>query len=209
MTAEVAASENRAQRRASRTRNRLMEAALAMFAEKGISATTIEDITEQADVGKGTFYRHFSTKEAVLEALVEQSLAHLINRLRRTATPSSGSLNEVLNGLLEAHASFHKEHPAEFGLVFQSRRLSRLKESTTAEQQPLTQYLDELTSRLAPFVVAQVNHSKVQSLAAAMAGFVSGFYSLSAIGMTSQEIELSLQPLRQAFIARTSAFLTG
>jgi AcrR family transcriptional regulator len=209
MTGEVGASENRAQRRASRTRNRLMEAGLAMFAKKGIGATTIEDITEQADLGKGTFYRHFASKEAVLDALAERSLAYLIDRLRRTAGAGPGSLIEVLNDLLEAHASFHKEHPAEFALVFDSRRLPQAQESDATEQQPLAQYLDELTSRLAPFTSGQVDKSKVQSLAVAMAGFVSGFYALSAIGMTSQEIELNLQPLRQAFIARTSAFLTG
>jgi len=51
---------NRTQRRASKTRNRLLKAALSVFAEVGTDATTIEMITQRADLGKGTFYRHFA-----------------------------------------------------------------------------------------------------------------------------------------------------
>lgn len=59
---------NRRDRRRSETYERLMRAALKLFAEKGIAATTVEDITEAADVGKGTFFNYFQTKEHVLQA---------------------------------------------------------------------------------------------------------------------------------------------
>jgi AcrR family transcriptional regulator len=49
-------THTRRERRASATRQRLLDAARAVFAEKGLDLTSIGDITERADVGKGTFY---------------------------------------------------------------------------------------------------------------------------------------------------------
>ena len=40
--------------------------ALGLFAERGFMETTVEDVTEAADVGKGTFFNYFPTKEHVL-----------------------------------------------------------------------------------------------------------------------------------------------
>jgi AcrR family transcriptional regulator len=51
---------NRSQKRAKRTRKRLKEAALGAFSEKSIDSVTVEEITEKADVGKGTLYQCWS-----------------------------------------------------------------------------------------------------------------------------------------------------
>jgi AcrR family transcriptional regulator len=210
MTDGVATFENRAQRRASKTLGRLMAAALSLFGRQGVSATTVEDITEEADVGKGTFYRHFASKDAVLEALVEQSLTHLIDCLRGTAVDARSSLAEVLGDLLAAHERFHRDQPTEFGLVFHSRRISRLQDSLiSGKTQQFSPYFEELQRRLAPWVPVPMDLSKLQNLALAISGFVSGFYSLSAIGMTPQEIDSSLQPLKQALLARAQVYLSG
>jgi AcrR family transcriptional regulator len=58
----------RRERRQAETRHRLMLAALRLFAERGMAETSVEDITEAADVGKGTFFNYFPTKEHVLIA---------------------------------------------------------------------------------------------------------------------------------------------
>ncbi|MHC4244974.1 MAG: TetR/AcrR family transcriptional regulator, partial [Planctomycetota bacterium] len=65
------ATKNRSQKRASRTRKRLKEAALDVFSEKSVDAATVEEITEKADVGKGTLYQHFDDKEQIVITLVE------------------------------------------------------------------------------------------------------------------------------------------
>lgn len=48
------------------TRQALVEAAWALFREKGYDATTIEEIAEAAEVAKRTFFRYFPTKEAIV-----------------------------------------------------------------------------------------------------------------------------------------------
>ncbi|MCO5730571.1 TetR/AcrR family transcriptional regulator [Rhizobium sp. SSA_523] len=50
-------------------REELMDAAQALFLEKGFAATNVSEIVEGADVAKGTFYLYFKTKEDVLTAL--------------------------------------------------------------------------------------------------------------------------------------------
>ncbi len=75
------ARPGRRQRRHAEMRDRIFRAALGLFAEHGFQATTVEDITEAADVGKGTFFNYFRNKEDVLSALAEVQLdkyAHAI-----------------------------------------------------------------------------------------------------------------------------------
>jgi AcrR family transcriptional regulator len=61
----------RRQRRAAETRVRLFRCALELIAERGFANVTVEDITEAADVGKGTFFNYFATKDHVLGVMAE------------------------------------------------------------------------------------------------------------------------------------------
>jgi len=60
---------SRRERKKEKTRQRLLSVSLELFHEQGYSATTIEDITERADVAKGTFFNYFPSKEALLSEL--------------------------------------------------------------------------------------------------------------------------------------------
>ncbi|MGZ5311085.1 MAG: helix-turn-helix domain-containing protein, partial [Solirubrobacterales bacterium] len=60
---ETTQTAGRQQRRRERTRGRLLEAARDLFAEQGVEATTIAAIAERADVGFGSFYNHFESKD--------------------------------------------------------------------------------------------------------------------------------------------------
>src|ERR1700690_3713611 len=64
-------AHGRRERRSAGTRERLFRAALDLFARKVFTETTVEDITEAADVGKGTFFKYFSSKDHILLALGE------------------------------------------------------------------------------------------------------------------------------------------
>jgi len=65
---------SRRERKKDETRQRIFHEAIRLFREKGFEATTIEDITDSADVAKGTFFNYFPKKEAVLAYLFEQQL---------------------------------------------------------------------------------------------------------------------------------------
>ena len=61
---------------ARRNRERIIKAARAVFADQGIDAQ-IDDVAKRAKVGVGTVYRHFPTKEALLDALVRERFAEI------------------------------------------------------------------------------------------------------------------------------------
>ena len=73
----------RRERRRAEIRERLFRAALRLFAERGFMETTVEDITEAADVGKGTFFNYFRTKEHVLATFGAERLAALERAVER------------------------------------------------------------------------------------------------------------------------------
>jgi len=71
----------RQRRRVKATRLKLLNAAREMFAEKGFDSTTIDDITERADVGKGTFYYHFTDKQDLIGELIKRMMGELMESI--------------------------------------------------------------------------------------------------------------------------------
>src|ERR1700722_11279681 len=76
----------RGARRKRETRIRLLDAALRLMAEKGMKSVAINDITEAADVGFGSFYNHFESKEGIFAALVEWVFEEFADTLDRLAS---------------------------------------------------------------------------------------------------------------------------
>ncbi len=78
----------------------LLEAALALFVEKGFAATRVEEVAARAGVSKGTLFLYFSSKEELFKAVVRENASrHLTEALRELegfAGPSSDLLREFL-----------------------------------------------------------------------------------------------------------------
>ena len=62
-----------------KTKRKIFETSMKLFAEKGYEATSIEDITATVGVAKGTLYYHFSSKEEIFDFLVEEGIKLLQN----------------------------------------------------------------------------------------------------------------------------------
>jgi AcrR family transcriptional regulator len=101
----------RRERRRAETRERIFRAALRLFAERGFTATTIEDITEAADVGKGTFFNYFPSKEHALAAFGEMQVAKVA---AATTDPATATLapERVLRRMVHALAEEPGRSPA-------------------------------------------------------------------------------------------------
>jgi len=73
---------------------RLVDAAFALFAERGYDETTVEDIAARAGVGRTTFFRHYGSKEAVIFPAHDELLARITARLD-SAAPATRDLAVV------------------------------------------------------------------------------------------------------------------
>jgi AcrR family transcriptional regulator len=89
----------RRERRAAETRLRLFRCALQLIAERGFPNVTVEDITEAADVGKGTFFNYFATKDHVLGVMPEIQLGK-IAEARAQAENKVRTIHTVLHRLM-------------------------------------------------------------------------------------------------------------
>jgi AcrR family transcriptional regulator len=84
-------------------RPRLVAAAAAVFAEKGYASTRVADIAVRAEVGKGTVYEYFSSKEELLFAVFESINKDVANRMD-VAVAEGGSSWDQLERLLQIGA---------------------------------------------------------------------------------------------------------
>jgi AcrR family transcriptional regulator len=66
---------HRGSRRKRDTRAKLLSAALHLMAHRGVAGVAINEITQQADVGFGSFYNHFESKEAIYATLIEEVIS--------------------------------------------------------------------------------------------------------------------------------------
>jgi AcrR family transcriptional regulator len=101
----------RRERRRVETRERIYRAALDLFAERGFMETTVEDITEAADVGKGTFFNYFPAKEHVLATYGAERVA-TVERALKEARKGGRPVMEVLRELAAGVAGQAAERPA-------------------------------------------------------------------------------------------------
>lgn len=61
---------------ASNTKERITEKALYMFSERGYNGTNLRDLAKELDLSKSALYRHFDSKEAIWEAIYQQTKKH-------------------------------------------------------------------------------------------------------------------------------------
>jgi AcrR family transcriptional regulator len=86
MATSTSRSMSRLERRKAQTRQKLVDAARVMLAEDTAGTASIQDITDAADVGFGSFYNHFSSKAELFEAAVEDVLEETGQLLDRLST---------------------------------------------------------------------------------------------------------------------------
>ncbi len=78
-----------------KTKRKIFETSLRLFAEKGYEATSIEEITANVGVAKGTLYYHFSSKEEIFEFLIEEGVKLLKNSIEIKTEKLENSLDKI------------------------------------------------------------------------------------------------------------------
>jgi AcrR family transcriptional regulator len=118
----------RRERKAAETRERIFHAAIELFARRGLSNVTVEQITERADVGKGTFFNYFNSKEDVLAYFGALQVERL--EQARTGGEISGTPREQILQILHLLAT----HPALTSDLARAMLVAHLHLGTAARQ---------------------------------------------------------------------------
>ena len=176
--AAASLQQNRANRRRARSFESLVRAGLAVIASRGLYETTIEHITEAADVGKGTFYAHFPSKEDLVHHLVRLGFGELM-AAGRTRLSTEGTAVDRLAALIRAQIRVLGRRRDLVILLHQARSLLILRpearQRLRREYQRYVQFLAEECRRA--LGKPRLNPTEARALACAVAGFVAGTLS--------------------------------
>jgi TetR/AcrR family transcriptional regulator len=198
---------SRSERRKARTAASIRDAAEQLFLSRGYSATTMEDLAEEADVAVGSIYAHFASKEGVYSALIERALD--LDKQYCDEGFNAGELPaERLFGLAEGYLRFAREHPGYFQLFRfppPDRPGAELTPRATAR---VAQRVEDETARMTEEIQKMIDEgigrpvdaeSTARFLWAAWEGVICSHLGPGNMGLSDSEFEAVLDRARESF----------
>ena len=169
--------------------------------------TRIDEITERADVGKGTFYYHFQSKEELIRDLIKTVLGELESAIEEKCGGQS-DLTQLLDTLIGVHIDFFSTRWEDFVLYFQGRAELNLQESYQGIETPFLTYLKRIEELIASVIQSRLPKPVLTRIACAAAGFVSGYYSFAVVSTgENEDIDETLRSLRGAMVSSLARFI--
>jgi AcrR family transcriptional regulator len=179
---EATPRQTRTKRRRAQSFENLVQAGLAVIGQRGLHETTVERITEAADVGKGTFYAHFDSKDDLISHLVRLGVDELIAATatqRRADRTPAGRLAALILGQLQTLGRRRELvillHQVRGLLIRQPEAGDRLRQ----EYRRYVRFLMRECRRI--LGVPSLSQSEARTLACAVAGFVAGTLSFEIL----------------------------
>lgn len=168
--------------------------------------TRIDEISERADVGKGTFYYHFKSKSQLIKELIKGILSDLVTAIEAKCR-GSADIDILLGNLIGAHIEFFSDCWEDFVLYFQSRSDLTLQNSYSGIETPFIEYLECIERLLESAINRKLPKPVLRRIACAITGFVSGYYSFASISSKDENIDEVFASLQGAMAASLGRFV--
>ena len=126
MTTVMAKAKPRRERKKAAVRAHILTTAIELFSQHGIDSVTVDQIADAADIGKGTVYNYFSTKEDIVVAFMVDFETRVQAKVRRLVA-SKGSLESILAGFIRFQFQM-KEPYHQFVRVFLGQMFLRTEQ---------------------------------------------------------------------------------
>jgi AcrR family transcriptional regulator len=131
----------------SRPREAILEAAIILFGKRGYTGTTMRDIAKEVGILPGSLYAHISSKETLLDEIVEMGIESFLSI--EAMLQQSASVIDRLRTAIKAHATIAAENPGRSLVVFHQWRfltepnLTRALNKRRRYQQLFVKIIDE------------------------------------------------------------------
>ncbi|HEY4100612.1 MAG TPA: TetR/AcrR family transcriptional regulator [Gemmatimonadales bacterium] len=129
------------------TRDRLLEAARALFTTTGFHATTTPMIARHAGVAEGTIYRHFPSKEALLNVAYQEVQRWGATLVRDAGNSTAPTVGDRLTALGRVWLAAAQDDPARMRMLLGPRAAADLDDASRASSVELRQGLEHLIAR--------------------------------------------------------------
>jgi AcrR family transcriptional regulator len=160
-------------------RARILDAALSLFEERGFDATAVPEIARRAGVATGSIYRHFESKDALVNALYREWKGRY-NEQVLTPPPDGADARAVFSHYWRGMARFAQDHPTAARFLDLHHHRGYLSHDTLASDR-------DAETVAAAFLEAAVRAGQVRPMApvmliALLAGAMRGLLQFSALG---------------------------
>ena len=142
------------------TRERLLDAAGAVFAERGFAASTIEDVCERAGFTRGAFYSNFETKDELLVQLLDREEVKLLERFNAAvsqALQATEPLAVVVERIYDLQPFGADNYALRAELVFLALKDPKLATAYQAAR-------EALRAKFGPFLIAALATSTTRRM---------------------------------------------
>lgn len=168
------------------TRQRVAEAAAALFSQQGFARTTIRQICSAAGITAPTLYYHFESKDGLIREIASETLRLFVRDVQ--SLDEGASLDEALHALSSKVFRFGEERPASIRLIAQLDTTplpDALREEIAGLQQESTQSIVALFDRAV--VRNEIPHVDTQYCAESFVGLA--MFQLAARGQAGSSVE--------------------
>ena len=167
-------------------RDAICEAALNLFAEKGIEATTTREIAEQAGAAEGTLYRHFDGKADLAQSLYRRCVAEL-QQMLADADEATTAPSDRLEALVRSIFAFYATKPASCTYLLSTRESSVVGPEDGTLPPPMKMVADALEDGMQEGVFADTPAPLVAGWILAMIQRTVRFLKAEAFSLDEQE----------------------
>jgi AcrR family transcriptional regulator len=200
-------ARDRRTRRRDSTRRILLGAGRRLFGEKGLYESRVEEITGIADIGKGTLYLHYRSKEELIRAVVDAGYADLAAAVA-TRLAGETTLAGTAHGIVDAHVGFYDDNPDLLRIFHQARGMLAFNRE---EWRPLRHGLEAHLESLAAHLGATSEGRRLgpvarRELATLLFGAVSGTVSVLVATGGGGSPGRPSAAARRAFVALAQGF---
>ncbi|HMF18182.1 MAG TPA: TetR/AcrR family transcriptional regulator [Gemmataceae bacterium] len=108
----------------------ILDAAVHLFAEHGYAGTDTQLLADHLQVGKGTLYRYFASKQELFLAAVDRVMRHLVQRVDAAIADVIDPLQQIAVAI-RTYLAFFAQHPENVELLIQERALIKDRKTTT------------------------------------------------------------------------------
>lgn len=113
-----------------RRRAEILDAATAVFSERGFAAADVQEVADKTGVGKGTVYRYFPSKDELFLSAVDHGMRNLKTAVDAAVATAKQPMARIAEGV-RAYLTFFDEHPEIVELLVQERAHFRDRKTPT------------------------------------------------------------------------------